>query len=637
MNKHILIKTTFLFILCFYLAGYFFTGTLWGTHHLSLTSIYTQVIILTIAFLPFVSNHVFNYLNNIELKKSDKLIIAVLAGIIILFLPIYSDIYGDSQFIRPQISKTISAPWIELLTHFLSFNIFDSKMGTSSFYDLTNIISKLTNKPGTEILPFLQALCYSVFVIIWINLIDTLSDSKTNLFLYLIVILSPVSVIFSAHFEIYFLPIIAISFYLLILIKFLKNPNVKKIILLSFAFILSVKFHITALLLFPSLGYSFLLFLDKKQSINWKKLFIYSLLFTFISGIIIYFFITKSAFSTRAYTSDTLEDHLFLPLKTSEEAPLNRYNLFSFSHVLDYFNMFFNWSSASLFLILTGFIFRKKITLKTPLNSIILFTTILFIITFFVINPLLSMPTDWDLFSIPTPIFIILSLVIFTRLSNTEHLNLIKKSLFTLTVIGGTIIIVNSQPKPLQKHFEYTGIWNYQTYWIGSSTWLIKAAELLPENSKKTKYWKKVTRELKPFAVIGNDLQYAEMLNRLGRSEIEQTDNYLKALEHFEEAYKYRNQHTKNLYSLVMSYYTVGNINRAVYFLPKYSKTNYPSAKKALRISIHIAIEAKKYKYAKTYCNQYLIQFPNDNFIKKVLAKINSNEKLHELKTWFNK
>ena len=52
-------------------------------------------------------------------------------------------------------------------------------------------------------------------------------------------------------------------------------------------------------------------------------------------------------------------DRLFLPV-FSPEPPLDRYNLFSLNHILDYLNMMLMWSPAALFLIAYAFIFKKQ-------------------------------------------------------------------------------------------------------------------------------------------------------------------------------------------------------------------------------------------------------------------------------------
>ena len=233
---------------------------------------------------------------------------------------------------------------------------------------------------------------------------------------------------------------------------------------------------------------------------------------------ILYFFIQEDYKDPRELKYTSATDRLFLPL-ISPDPPYDRYNMLSWNHLFDYFNIILFWSTSALLLLgaLVTY-FRKKINwqhLALLMTGLPLFMYSAFL---FVFNPLLSMPMDWDLFSLVFPILMMFIIALITQIEPAK--NLAHRMVFyclAFALLNVPIFYVNATLHPYSERLQSLGVRVFKTYYEWSGMQLDFAASLLSEDKEKEKKARAtVLHKLRPHALTGNDEQYAHLTSIYG-------------------------------------------------------------------------------------------------------------------------
>lgn len=129
------------------------------------------------------------------------------------------------------------------------------------------------------------------------------------------------------------------------------------------------------------------------------------------------------------------------------------------------------------------------------------------------VNPLLSMPMDWDLFSLLTLIFFNFMIILIKQVEHIKVSNMITKGCITLGLLIIPMFWVKSNKEAISYRLESVNIHVFKTYHQHSSYNLLKALSLLNEDMiTYTKRKEAILEELEPYAVIGKDDKYANLL-----------------------------------------------------------------------------------------------------------------------------
>ena len=64
-------------------------------------------------------------------------------------------------------------------------------------------------------------------------------------------------------------------------------------------------------------------------------------------------------------------------------------------------------------------------------------------------------------------------------------------------------------------------------------------------------------------------------------------------------------------------------------------KIRFPNYRKALRITIHCALEAKLYDEAQMHCEAFLETYPDDTLINEVMRRLKAGEELYKIRELF--
>jgi Tfp pilus assembly protein PilF len=632
----------------FHLLGLVFPEALWGVHFpLFLPTFFTITLYLLVGGLilsHFIKHERFNSMlkgiGEWNIKWKLPIIGTALMGGMFYAFPIYHDVYGDAHFLKPGLENQIVEMTDTLWTYIFSFDFLDPKVGGKTTSGIVAALSYLTGATGKSVFIAFDAVCGMLFVFIWIRLVvELLTKNTWRLGLSLMGVLAPFFFMFYGHIELYSLAMVGMIAFLASAIFYLRRKKNVYLWLTLIFLILSLKFHITSFLMFPVAVLVIIYGREKLPLKNvlgdFRQLFKKVVLPIYGIGIALFFYLTNQHGNKRSFTEDTLEDALFIPFSSSEAAPLDRYNLFSGAHLSDYLNLTFVWSSAALFIIILAITFAKKqVDWKNPLVLFTGFSVLIYLPVFFVLNPLLTMSIDWDLFSLPAPFMLVFALILAAQLEKQEIGRYALGPIVGLALFGLPVIFVNANKDPLANRLEAVAKWDFKTYWIGTSYLVDESIGLrAPEEQQEIRI--QILDELKPFAVEENDVEYAALLCNAGIYYLEEDKDLDKARGYFNLSAVYRSDYVKNRYYLATANIRAGEYFKAHELVASLVLVQYPSYVEALELAIEASVLSGNREDGLKYVELFLEVNPSDAQMQKLRDELQSQTSPTSLSSFF--
>ncbi|MBL4708673.1 MAG: hypothetical protein JKY48_09575 [Flavobacteriales bacterium] len=583
----------------------------WGLNFSSFLDSSTQITLFALAlfFICFTQ-----YLpSNFSPVKNEKITSRFLrfgfltAGFLLLYsFPIFENVYGDSVQLLSRMGESTTAYSQKYIFALFSLDITNPKLGNLTVLSLVRLLSygfDISHLAAFQVIGIVSGLLF--FNISFSFIHQKIKNRLLQIALLLVVLLSPFNQLFLGHAEIYAPAFPTVAWYLLSLKSSFDTPTKKKIILLILSFILCVKFHYLFILLFPTLLFALLTLTNSekaKRVLTWRFLSKFLLLPIVLIGVSLYLFVFKDFNDPRFLSPEVnLYDRLFLPV-VSPKAPLNHYNLFSLNHLFDFFNISFLWSAVSLFLLLVFSLFYvKKINWNQPILVSTGFLLLLFSMVFFAFNPLLSMPMDFDLFSLAAPFLLFFSFFIVEQIQTEKLAKSISGPLVGISLFSIAIFACNHQKDSLSLRMESIGKHVFKSYWIRSAGDIQLGLNLVKEQPEEFLNRSiEVVEELKPFALEGNDLEYATLLWSVGK-EYRKQNEYSKALGFHLKSLNYSEKIPANYIGLMESNYYLEDFNAAYHYSKELIRLQYPTEKRAYEIGVDCALKADDQQTALTW------------------------------------
>ncbi|MDB2656629.1 hypothetical protein N9Y60_01095 [Crocinitomicaceae bacterium] len=637
-------------VLLLYVVALIYPDNWWGLHYPAFLGGKGWVIVIAaIGFTLY--GQKYSFWEGLQGNKSGgnrwvwTFAITIISGVFFYQLPMFEDIYGDAISIlndKELVIKEFTALHKEMI---LGVDFTNPKLGTDTTLSLVAWISYTREITVYEAFRTLGVICGMGYVFFMLASVYRLAkDSQQRLLFTFLVLGTPLVLGFCGHIEVYAPVYFIIAVFWYVLIRLVEKFTILNTIILLMVCFLHLKLHISGLvgLLVGVMAVAISFRKSKGYSTSWVQIRNFVIAPIILLGICVYVFVTKSVFGPRDYTSDTLTDVIFLPIKSTDPAPLDRYNLFSWNHLFDYFNMFFLWSAIGIVIVIVVLVFRRKqIDWSRPLVQLSALATISFVLLFFVLNPLLAMPKDWDLMSIPALTLIIFSAVLISSMDGENEKErsiasyLINPSI-GLFFIAWSAVFVNAEQEPQGERLLSMGKYNFKTYWKGSSTPILFAINLIDDEEKRSLELEKVVKELKPFAVDGNDLEYSGLLNEVGHVYQAYHRDLKAAHIWYKDAYDMFPMNRKAVYDLIYSYFRRGEFDKANDLIPTLVKMKYPNSETPLRMGIHISLEDEDYIASEIYCKELLKVNPKDQFIQKILYLLQNSEDKSQIKLEFS-
>lgn len=636
MKQKSIITILSLLFLIPYVLGLIFPATFWATHHLAFLPKPIGIILVcvSIALILFINR---SQPVSFRLSTSGIILITLVFGGLFYFFPIVYDVYGDAYKhwdLRNQISVWTPKMYEEL------FSIhWTPSSGRKTVLLIINWFSATFNTTIYNVFRWFNTVLGMLFVFSWLYFIRFYIRKRTiQLVMMVVVLTAPLTQFFYNHLETYAIVYLCLSWWIMCVLIYLKSNHKKWLILLLFLFVLNLIIHPTTILLLPTL--ILLLILrqrKKKQSINWSFILKYLTFPKLLIGVIAYFFIFKD-YNDLRFLDDGIKDidRLFLPI-INPPAPLDRYSMFSLNHLLDFVQLVFQWSSV-IWLVIFSVVFLKIKDLKWNRITIIILGELLltYTIFFFALNPLLSLPMEVDLFSIPSIILIAFTLVLLNdEAVNTMSFKKLKLPIIVLTIFSISTIIVNGSKHALSYRLEQTNIHVFKTYYLHSNHKILLALSMLKDEEEYIKRSNNVIKTLEPYANEGNDMAYANLLMDNAIYYLDRKA-YSKANSIAYKAFNYDESLKENIKTLLLTSHYLKDSEAAYHFALKLKGYNYPNAQISGKVVIQMALENNDGYSALMHTKAYLKEFPNDMFVMDILEKLQNGEQLEVVKESFN-
>lgn len=624
-------------ILSLYVIGIFFPSLFWTTHFLSFFHPLISFGCLAIAFYVLLRSNS----TSLHLDLSSNIIVGLItlvSGYIFHSFPILHDQYGDSYKFISFLTKTANTIPDSAREALFRFSIGPSD-GQDTVLAIVTYISHYANISYGNAFLWIGVVCGSLFILSSLLFIRFMvKDAQAQLLLTLAVCCAPFLLIFFGHQEIY-APILLVHFiWLMLLVFYYTVRSEATFFLLILLYLICLKLHSIAVLYLPSLLLTIVYhYAPKSKGI--KKLLSIRGLLTWVVlpitviGIIVYFFVLEDHKDPRTLrvTVSGLE-RLFLPL-FSPAPPLDRYNLFSINHIFDYLILPFLWSPIAILLVIF-FIstFRKTINWTNPAILLIGLILLLNVLLFFVTNPLLTMPFDWDLFSLPA-----LSLLVFVIIlvQQTENINYsfgkLTSSVVSLTLVTLPFFAIHSNTSLLSKRYEVLGMRVYETYYEWSFKKIEYAISIDDQNiNNQIERRFNIIQKLRPDAIKGIDPEFAQLLTTQGRQVLRHQKNAKDAIKLFSESEEYNPNFTNNVMLHMEALFELKRYNEALEKAFILVERKFPSEEKSISIAIHCSLKAKEYESAKQVCAEYLSNW-QDPTILEIYTRLQKNQEIESL------
>ena len=616
-----------------FLLGYCFPNVWWGTHYLRFLDNWQLAALLILSLVSLaIPRSWFGRITRPSPFVDWVFCFCIAAGygILAYLNPIAHDPYGDAVYFHERYQLTSTS--LDMAMNTLWSLSLDAWAGQKNVLALVELISYYSGRNFLESFRILDAACGFVFALLWARLVMSESDSTHGrIALVLVGLASPFALVFFGRTEIYAVPIVLTLCWILLLKYVLRTRSVTGLALLVLANMFCIKSHPIGVLLLPAVGLASFIILKKTSlvEIGRKKVWYFTLIPILLLGSMAYFFVFKDHVDDRAMSAVQVMqyDHLFLPI-FSPAAPLDRYNVFSWNHIFDFLNVLLLISPAAI-LGLSGY--RSGFSTSDETNNDLLtllgITTTLFLILLFAINPLLSMPMDWDLYTLLAPLILALLAISYKE----EGLN---RWLLSFSILSTSFIITHLDSTKIADRLQAIGYRIYPTYYEWTATVLnnatITAARSPMEEAEMRAGQIGQIQSMK--RELGRDPELSALYKELGALQLRKLKNYQDAESTLLTA-KELNPATKNNRIILLEcYYVQGKFRSAFDEAVGLLKFKDLQVERTLNIIVQCALEAKMYNQALYYADQ-----GQSESLKEITRRLETNDNIEQLVNLFQR
>lgn len=524
--------------------------------------------------------------------------------------PILHDHYGDAYKFVDFLDKVPKVIPDESTAHLFSLKL-GTKAGMDSILSIITYVAYYGNVTFKSAFAIVGVICGSLFVLSWLLFVrHQLSNHRSQLLLVIAGIGAPFMLNFFGHQEIYPLVLLFTSVWLMLFVIYLQRKSLTLLIILIVLNILCIKLHSIAILFIPALIIGYLSHKHGsragfKKFLTIKGITTWILLPMILIGLFAYIFILEDYNDPRSIKGVDGIDRLFLPV-ISPDPPLDRYNLFSINHISDFFMQLLMLSPVALFLLvyLVSGSTRKKLNWQSIPILLIGLILSLFLLLFFAVNPLLSMPIDWDLFTLPAVPLLIFSTLLVKQIEVIEEPRLPQflSAAIGIVIVGIPFFVLHSSPDKLSHRYEALGMRIYDTY----HEWSFQTIEYALDHGEMTIDDQHIRRRLiidrlRPSALKNVDYEFAQLLVDDGKYWLRDKNEPLRAIKDLESAAEYCEEDPLNHLYRMEANFAMKQYSSALVHAERLIGLQYKTKYDCYLICVHCAVMAKEYQKAKMY------------------------------------
>ncbi len=376
------------------------------------------------------------------------------AGMWAMFFFYYIDteLYGDALLNIKVLSD--GGDWAKRY-HVISgstFNIFTPKNGEQFTFSIVKGLSRLTGLSMWATFRGYASILGAVWVFVWMQFVQQKVQNKSlQMLAALLGIFSGMTMTFYAMPEVYAPPLLFFTGYLICLVEFLETGKKKWLVLLFPLLLMAIRTHSSGFALAPSLVYALLVAaVGEKENLqkwtSWRRAgWMIPAVFLAI-GLAGYLTVFKAG-DDSVKVIPTAGNMFLTPF--GGPSPDDAYFLFGFWHVWDFVQELLFCSAAGCviffaFLLTPG---RKVYWTGKPMVGLGI-ATVMLLALYFAIDPHVTLPRDWDLFSLVFPPILVTCIILIAQAEEKLAESWLRQSLLLLVIgLQFSFFLVNHDKK----------------------------------------------------------------------------------------------------------------------------------------------------------------------------------------------
>jgi hypothetical protein len=421
--------------------------------------------------------------------------------------------------------------------------------------------------------------------------------------------------VFYGHPEVYAAPTLAFTAYLIALVQAIETRQRNWFIGAGCLLLLAIRSHSAGFALVPTFGYAMLVAwagaVPSRQAwLGWRRAGGWIPAVCVTIGAIAYFTLFKAG----AEHLDTQGNgrNIFLKLIGDNTAD-NAYAMLSGWHIWDFGQELLLCAAVAIAILLafsTGLL--RKLGGSAPAEIAVAIGMLMLCGLYFAIDPLLSMPRDWDLCGLMAPPMVVLAALLLARAADQLAHNWLPIGL--LLGIGGlqmTSVIVNHDPQAVHLRLIATAKHTFMSQHGGGAFYLRHAVEDLHADGKtSSQLINQAVAELKPFENAANRSDFAFLVQYAGFMAFNIQD-YALAISHYQSALAMKPKEFMSYQELATAEWKLGNVEDALAHAESSIRLE-PDHVKAYAIGIRTALALGKRDVAAKVGDQYTQRFADD-------------------------
>lgn len=581
-----------LFLSIYFLASFFPDSFLWGVNHLAFLPLMMRLIFLFGALLvgflltsqislSFIDNKISFLSNPFLVRVLIVLFIGMFGAAIFYIFRIQTDMYGDTLTLLSLLAEKKYT-----LGDLLDFRDKEplTRLVHQSLASIFGIDQKLTFQ-------IVSAVSGGLFLILVIPFILTRKNIKSwKLLALIILIFAGANQLFFGHVEDYTLIYLAITVFLILAWNLFDGKKIFGWMVI--VFLIGSRLHIEMILLLPALLYAGAFWFEQRRgrSNHWlhPRKIILLVSVSIVCAVLLYLFYFEAH---RYSTGDQKEimTKIFLPVVNPLPEP-HSYSLLSLNHLSDVIQqLFFTASPALVLLTIIMVTYYKGIRWNEPHLIFSIIAVFYFIVFNFTINPMLSMPRDWDMLSPVAAVInfasIVLSYQLFRNSKNAIDHSRIIGVIGAVAILSSTIFIINADKELSAMRLEGVGKWVFKSYYHGSSYIINMGEKLIDDPQKQIEHREQTIKDLLPYT-NKHDLNISMLYYKLAVLYYQQRD-FGNAGNRCVDALQYDPQNASALKTMGLSLLQLKQFDKAINLFSFYNKNiNIPAINDLQGISL---------------------------------------------------
>ncbi|MBI5020624.1 MAG: hypothetical protein HZB59_04245 [Ignavibacteriales bacterium] len=558
-------------------ASFFPDSFMWGINHLAFLPVSMRIVFLLIAL----SIGFLLISRNIQFFIDDKIHFLSYSLIVRILILSLIAISGTAIFYSYRIRTEMYGDTLTLLSL-----LSEKRYALADLFDLSDkepltrmIHQSLSSKFGVDqksMFQIVSAVSGGIFlVLITVFIVNRNNTRSWKLLALIVFFFAGANQLFFGHVEDYTLVYLAITVFLILAWNLFDGKKVFGWMII--VFLIGSRLHIEMILLLPALLYAGAFLVEQRQGKLNRWLKPRNIMFLILASMVGSFFVYLFYFDAYRYSVGDQKEimtKIFLPVVNPLQQP-HSYSLISLNHFSDVIQQLFFIASPALVLLTMAIVgYGKNIRWKEPRLIFSLIALFYFIIFNFTINPMLSMPRDWDMLSPTAAAINFASIAITFQLFKNSRIRFYYSKIIgavgAAAILSGTLFIINADEQMSALRLEGVGKWVFKSYYNGSTYIINMGEKMMGDSQKQIEHREQTIKDLLPYT-SKPDLNISMLYYKLAVLYYQQRD-FENSGNRSADALQYDSQNASALKTLGLSKIQLKQFDKAINLFSFYNK-----------------------------------------------------------------